>query len=706
VNWIQAHEARDCGAACVATAALTYGIRLDVGKIATLAGVNLQGARLDRLRDAARAVGFSSSCGKLKAGQIGRIPLPAILHLVRPSGEHYVTLLKWSDRTSVIADPTIGILRCPTSELMREASGYILLLKPDDHFAEASKPYRGKNQLSLVLNSVRSGGSAFILASIAALFAVCASLAVPLAVSTLIDRVAAFRSTAGHLAGSNFAVDLFLLIGVVSGTFTFLRQMFVAILSVQIQEINLTRFLQKLAGLPLSFFDRCHPGDVIARINDAVSLRMAISGPILGAILDISYLIVASLLLFKMSLMLLVITIFAVALSYSIHIWILPRQLVYGRITRTRMTELMSSVLEAVVGIRLFKALVQERRAVDCMKQRHAEALSGLRRMTILSAWSTAAGLLISGITMAALIAVSQKLILAHSLSPGKLAYLIAVSSVMVGSSERLAGSAASVDDIAVSRERLMQTDRAEPERTTPQQSTEAYLCPKSIEFLSVSFGYGNEELVIADLNLSINCGETVGIGGESGSGKSTLAVLCNGLYQAQSGRVSILGRPIEEWNLPSLRKHVSIVFSDSNLVSGTIRENILLGNLERDENQIQAAAEMACADEFVRALPNGYSYRLGHVGFGLSNGQKQRIALARAVLANPEILILDEATSSLDVSMERRILDNLLLMRKGHTTLLISHRPATLAITDRSFEMIGGKLVPHTCPRTIVHSV
>jgi ATP-binding cassette, subfamily C, bacteriocin exporter len=692
VKWIQAHESRDCGAACLATVALHYGVRLDVGKIAILAGTTMQGARLDRLRDTAHALGFAASCGKLKSDKLRSAPLPAILHLTKSEGEHYVVLLRWKGDNAVIADPTIGVQEYSTHDLLREFSGFALLLKPDDHFRKASEKYKGRSPLSITISVVRQSRGAFVLASVAALLAACTALAVPFFVGRLVDGAIIASNQDSNSA--RFAVELFLLIAVAGAAFTIVKYGCIAALSVEIEQGYLSRFIDRLSSLPLNFFDRCHPGDVIARINDAVLLRSAIAGPILTLVLDVGYLVAASFLLVRMSLTLLLIAVASTLTAYVTHAIIRPHQVVHTRISRTRMTELMSKVLEATTGIRLVKTFCQEASIARKIETKHFEALTALRKMNALAGWSTASGLLINGSGMVILILVAQQLIAAHRFTPGQLTYLVAISSVMMASAQTIASALSSIEDVALSTERLTQTERAEPERILPPQSTARSIGAKSLQFASVSFSYGDEATVIEDVTFSVGQGEVVGIRGASGAGKSTLALLCNGLYQITSGEIHVLGREVREWNLPSLRRSVSIVFSDSNLVSGTIRDNLILGGLDRNDDEIAGAARMACAQEFIEALPNGYSYRLGYMGLGLSSGQRQRIALARAFLTKPEILILDEATSNLDIAMEREVLGRLLGTRTGLTTILISHRPETLANADRVLDMVGGRLL------------
>jgi ATP-binding cassette, subfamily B, bacterial len=205
-----------------------------------------------------------------------------------------------------------------------------------------------------------------------------------------------------------------------------------------------------------------------------------------------------------------------------------------------------------------------------------------------------------------------------------------------------------------------------------------------SIEFLNVSFEYEPGHLVLSKIYLSIRPGEKVAIVGATGAGKSTLVSLVPRLYDPSTGAVCIDGEDIRNYSVQSLREQISLVLQDSLLFSGTIRENISFGRRGASEQEIVAAAITANADEFIQRLPDGYDTLVAERGSTLSGGEKQRIAIARAVLRDAPILILDEPTSSLDAASERLVIDALERAAAGRTTLIIAHRLTTVRLADR----------------------
>jgi ATP-binding cassette subfamily B protein len=242
--------------------------------------------------------------------------------------------------------------------------------------------------------------------------------------------------------------------------------------------------------------------------------------------------------------------------------------------------------------------------------------------------------------------------------------------------------------------ERFLELMDCEPEISAPPTALSLGEVRGEIEFRQVGFQYteGTEE-VLAGVNLKINPGETVAIVGSSGGGKTTMARLIPRFYDVTEGELLLDGMNIKEIKLGDLRSNIGIVQQDVFLFAGTIRDNILYGNPEADEEEMQMAANRAHLHDFVQSLPHGYDTYVGERGIKLSGGQKQRIAIARVFLKNPPLLILDEATSALDNITEKQIHESLMELAKGRTTLLIAHRLSTIAGADRIVVMEEGTI-------------
>jgi ATP-binding cassette subfamily B protein len=209
-----------------------------------------------------------------------------------------------------------------------------------------------------------------------------------------------------------------------------------------------------------------------------------------------------------------------------------------------------------------------------------------------------------------------------------------------------------------------------------------------------VRFGHGDDELVLDGLDLHVAAGQSLALVGATGSGKSTIAGLLARLYDPDGGRVLLDGVDLRDLRIEDVRRAVALVFEDTFLFTDTVAQNIRFGRPGASDEDVLRAADLAGADEFVSDLPDGYDTLLGERGFSLSGGQRQRIAIARAILADPAVLVLDDATSAVDATKEHEIRSALATVMEGRTTLVIAHRPATIALADRVAVLDHGRIV------------
>jgi ATP-binding cassette subfamily B protein len=213
------------------------------------------------------------------------------------------------------------------------------------------------------------------------------------------------------------------------------------------------------------------------------------------------------------------------------------------------------------------------------------------------------------------------------------------------------------------------------------------------VSFEAVTFGYDREEPVLEGFDLDIEPGTSVAVVGATGSGKSTVARLLVRFYDPQSGAVRLDGVDVRDMAVHDVRRAVGLVFEDTLLFHDTVAANIAFANPEADPDTIRRAAELAGAADFVDDLPDGYGTLLGERGFSLSGGQRQRIAIARALVSDPSVLVLDDATSAVDPSKEHEIRAAMSTVMDGRTTIVIAHRPGTIAMADRVVLVDGGRV-------------
>ena len=356
-----------------------------------------------------------------------------------------------------------------------------------------------------------------------------------------------------------------------------------------------------------------------------------------------------------------------------------------------RLADVSEVVEEGVAGIRVLKGFgaeqVQKDRLDDCAEQvrREAVALGRLRAtfnpmLDLLPMVALVTVLYVGGkdaidgsLTVGDMVAFSFLLL--------QLVFPLRMTSYIVAQFSRATASAARVQEVMVT----------EPQIVDDEHAPALPPGPGAVSFSGVRFGYhgaGRAQFVLYDFDLEIAGGESVALVGPTGCGKSTVARLIPRFYEVDSGGVSIDGHDVRDVRLGSLRREIGLVFEETFLFSDTVWENLAFaaGGTESEisHDRIVRAAELAGADDFIRELPDGYDTLLGEHGFSLSGGQRQRLAIARAILADPRVLILDDATSAVDPSKEHEIRAALSEVMQGRTTLIIAHRPATIALADR----------------------
>jgi ATP-binding cassette subfamily B protein len=254
----------------------------------------------------------------------------------------------------------------------------------------------------------------------------------------------------------------------------------------------------------------------------------------------------------------------------------------------------------------------------------------------------------------------------------------------MVAQISRAAASASRVYEVLSTDPEIV--ERPNPRALPPGRG--------DVRFEQVTFGYREGAPVLRDFDLTIAGGESVALVGSTGSGKSTVARLIPRFYDVAGGRVLLDGVDVRDVKLAELRDAVALVFEDTFLFTDSVRANIAFAEEHATDERVEMAARLAGGHDFIRQLPEGYDTMLGEHGFSLSGGQRQRVAIARAILADPRVLILDDATSSVDPTKEHEIRDALAEVMRGRTTIIIAHRPATIALADRVVLLDGGRVV------------
>ena len=483
-------------------------------------------------------------------------------------------------------------------------------------------------------------------------------------------------------------------LGSVSFWLQYFRRYLSAKTSLDLQHDLRLAIHRHLHALDFARHDQLSAGDVMSRAaGDVTLIQMFLNQvPMLAA--NLTLLLVALSVMFALSKALcLVIAIFVpvfVVLAVRFRDRIFPSSWNDQRL----LGAVAGVVEEAVSGARVVKAFAQESRELALLVASARELFrSRLRTARLTARYSSTLqalpafaqlGVLLLGGFLALHGRVSLGVFLAFS------SYLVQLLAPI----RLLSGMLASSQQARAGAERVLQLLDVEPRIRDHSGSRPLSHCTGRIELDHVAFGYAESEPILTQVTLNVAPGERLGIVGSSGSGKTTLALLIARFYDPSSGQVRIDGQDVRDYALDSLRRQVGMVFEDSFLFSTTIGENIALGRPDASPDEIEAAARAAQAHGFIAALPNGYATRVGERGSTLSGGQRQRISLARAILANPKILILDDATSAIDADTEEAIHRSLESVMSERTTVIIAHRQSTLRLATRVLVLAEGRIV------------
>lgn len=462
------------------------------------------------------------------------------------------------------------------------------------------------------------------------------------------------------------------------------------------------RLTSHVLSLPIRWFENRPAGDTLMRLRECDAIRQFVTGQGLSAALDVLFcgLFLSVMLFYSVDLSLLVVaSVLAYALVSGLAFPMLQRRL---EARSQSMSAYQSLQVETVRSMATVKSLALESVLAHRLDARLGAQVHANWRYAHAVVWTQ--GLIhgIGRLVSVAVIAFGAAAVMQRRLSVGELIAFNMMANQMAAPILRLAQCWSDWQQVRLSIARLEEVVQASPEMPAPRFQTPALR--GAVAFEQVRFRYAPDTpLVLEHFSLQIRPGEILGVVGSSGSGKSTLLQLIQGLYPTEGGRVRIDGHDVCTLDLPSLRRQLGVVRQETQLQSGTVRDNIAVAQPDASFERVVQAAQLAGAHGFISQLPAGYDTPLGDEGVGLSGGQRQRIALARALLCNPRILLLDEATSALDLASEQAIQAQMTHICRGRTVIIVAHRLSALKGAHRIAVLARGRLVECASPEQLL---
>ncbi len=453
------------------------------------------------------------------------------------------------------------------------------------------------------------------------------------------------------------------------------------------------RLFRHLLSLPLGYFQARRVGDSVARVRELENIRSFLTGNAITLVMDVIFSFVFIGVMYIYSPALTLIVALSIPVYFIISMALIP-------MLRDRLNEKFNRgatnqafLVESITGINTLKSMAVEPRWFDNWEKQLASYVSVGLSANNISMLATTGITMVSKLVTVGIIWMGASLVVEGKLTIGQLVAFNMLSGQISGPIVRIAQLWTSFQQVGISMERLGDILNAPLE--VVGQKTRIPRLAGAIEFDKVTFRYRPDAPdVLRSVNLKIVPGEVIGIVGRSGSGKSTLARLVQRLYVPNLGRVLIDGQDLAIIDTTSLRQQLGVVLQENVLFTGSIRDNIALANPALPIEPIIEAAKMAGAHDFICELPEGYDTKVGEHGSSLSGGQCQRIAIARALITNPRILIFDEATSALDYESERVIQQNMQNICAGRTVLIIAHRLSAVRHANRILVMERGEIV------------
>ncbi|MEH2178314.1 peptidase domain-containing ABC transporter [Nostoc sp.] len=691
------HGESDCGAACLASIAKHYGSNLAISHIREVIGTGQQGTTLLGLKRGAEALGFNSQGVKAAPeilDQIDDLPLPAIIHWL---GYHWVVLYGRQGKKYVIADPAIGIRYLSQKQLTEGWQNYIMLLLEADPVRLAEQPNDQVNNLERFLQRILPYREIVLQALLLNFVLGLITLAYPFLIQILSDDVLVRQDTK-LLNGIVTAVVVISLIG--SGL-RLVQSNLIAHFAQRLELGLILEFTRTILRLPLTYYETHRSGEIISRLRDIQRIRNVIS-QLLVALPSEFFIAIASLgfLLFY-SWKLMLVTAFIATIMMLSTLLLLPKLRQETRTVLAEDGENQAILVETFKGGLTLKTTSAAPQLWEQLQWRSgkvgAMTFRAIRIIVVNRTFSD----IVSNLGSVGLLWLASQLVFAREISIGQLVASYTLAQNVIRLMTDLVTIINELTWIKTAAERLSEVTDASSE-ILPGDAIKPFVnIPASadIVYSDINFNYPGQVDLLEDFSLIIPGGMVVALIGESGCGKSTLAKLIAGLYTLQSGNIRIGKYNLQDLSLDCLRQQVVLIPQEPHFWSRSIIANFRLAAPHVTFEEIVTACQMAKADEFISQLPDKYQTVLGEFGASISGGQRQRLAIARAIVTDPPVLILDESTANLDPIGEFRILDQLLSHRLGKTTILISHRPRVIIRADWIVLLERGKLVLQGSP-------
>jgi len=713
----------DCGPTCLRMVAKSFGKSYSLQGLRENCFITREGVSLLGISEAAEKIGFRTTGVSITWFQlINEAPLPCIVHWKQ---NHFVVVYKVTgkgDKTRIwVADPAHGLLKYTKEEFLTcwlsnkndgEENGIALLLEPGPDFYSIEDEKQDRVKFSFLIKYLRPHRGFMIQVMLAMLLGSVLQLIAPFLTQAVVDKGIGNQNL-------NF-VTLVLIAQVVlmisRTAVDFIRNWLLLHISTRINISLISDFLIKLMKLPIGFFDTKMIGDIMQRIGDHSRIQSFLTGSSISILFSLVNLIIFSVVMAVYSLKILAVF-FAGSIIYFLWVWLFMkkrRELDFKRFAQ--LADNQSNLYQLITGMQEIKLNNCERQKRWKWERIQARIFKVSQQGLALNQWQQAGALFFNESKNIFITFLSAAAVIKGDITLGMMMSIQYIIGQLNAPVEQMISFMQAAQDAKISMERLGEIHQKEDEE--PNNIVKNHHLPdnKTIDIRNLSFQYEgpHSDMVLKNINLSIPEGKITAIVGSSGSGKTTLIKLLLGFYEPISGEIKIGDTLHKNINSSYWRSQCGAVMQDGFIFSDTIVENIAPGDEHVDLDKLRHAVRVANISEFIDGLPLGFNTKIGQEGSGISQGQRQRLLIARAVYKNPEYVFFDEATNSLDANNELVIMQNLDEFFKGgysqssvfnrseaarstqtkKTVIVVAHRLSTVRNADQIIVLEKGEII------------
>lgn len=697
-HYIQ-YDAMDCGPTCLRMVAAFYGKCYSLEGLREKSFITREGVSTLGISEAAEKIGFRSICVQVGYEKLQEAPLPCIIHW---NQQHFVVVYKLNDKHVWVADPGAGKLKYTKEEFCNcwlssrkneEDTGVALLLEPTPEFytIEDEGDEVNRRGFSFLYSYLRPYRGLVGQLLLGLLLGSMIQLMLPFLTQSVVD----FGINNQNLGFIYLVLIAQLMLSFSSSAVDFIRGWILLHLGTRINIALISDFLIKLMKMPISYFDSKMTGDILQRINDHKRIQDFLTGSSLSVIFSVFNIIIFGIVLLVYSGMIFLIFMGGSAL-YVAYVWLFMKkraELDHKRFAQQSANQ--STVVQLVNGMQEIKLSACEQQKRWEWERIQAKLFKVNIKSLALRQYQDSGAVLINQSKNLLITALVASLVVKGEMTLGMMLSVQYIIGQLNSPVNELIAFARDMQDARLSMDRLSEVrdkpDEEDPTRELLREIPEG----KEIRLQNLNFKYDplSEYPTLDDINLVIPPGKQTAIVGMSGSGKTTLVKLLLGFYPPASGDIFIGDTPLGSYSIREWRKRCGVVMQDGFIFSDSIAGNIAPGVEHIDKKRLRHAAEVANIHDFIEELPLAYNTKIGQEGHGLSQGQKQRILIARAVYKDPEFIFFDEATNALDANNERTIMNNLQTFFKGRTSVVVAHRLSTVRNAEQIIVIEQGRI-------------